>query len=977
MPAPAAVSTGSTGTLVGTVLNEGTQKFLRGAVVRVPGTNLTALTDSDGSYRLAGVPTGEQSVVAEYAGLDTQEKKVSVTAGTVTLDFRLKGEIYVLDRFLVATEREGNAAAVNAQRQAESYRNIASTDAFGDTTFGNPGDFLRNLPGVQMDYVGVDPRTITLRGMPSDLTIVTMDGNQQASAASSGVTRSFEIDQIAIGNIETVEVYKAPVPSMPANAVGGMVNFVTKSAFEQKGRRLRLTPSLTASSYQLDLRKTRGPNEEPSRKVKLGGSLSYSESFLDNRLGVAVNLTDMTVWYPGWQVDNSFAYAAPLPPFPAAYQADAPRARRNVYSPVTNQQHITRNGYSVNLDFKINDAWAAYLKTAFTDYFTFNRAFIMRLRANTADPDYTVARVQALPRVGNTVSLAELTTSFHEKVSRSLSIGPALRYKAGPWRGDLNLGYSLARNHYRYPDFFNVVNMELREVGFRMETPEGDTVPTTLVQTAGRDYLDIANYQPVNPSFISNNERKSKAKLYTARLNARRDFTARFPFYLQAGASYQLEDRIKDQPLRRWSYVGPDGIANSADDTQGMSRFGDTTGARAPFGLPSPVYVSPWRVFDYYATTPQAFVEDIAYNTEQRITQLFDLDESIGAAYAMSKVSLGRLDVLFGSRAERTEVKARGPRRQDSKVPAGVNPNSVEGILAKYSRVTARTTYVTDPLKYLHLTYRGTQDWQGRASYSETVGRPNYSSIFPNLTVNDTARTVSLNNTELQPQRAKNYDLGFEYYFKPAGQVTVSWFHKDIVDYISTDSRLISEPDPDVGIGPELIGYQLNTQRNLGSSRWQGIELDARLQFRRLGFVPRPLQGVELFGNYTHIYSSEGDFGGGRTITQLANVSPRVYNIGLSFRSPGGRLFLQWRSNFTSAALLSNTGSGVQTQAQRDATWRSDAELRYRFSKRYEVVVTGRNITDEFQTVSEVGGRVTRHLNEVGVWYALALNIDL
>ncbi len=968
----------SPGVVTGTVLNPGTQRFLERAEVRVLGTALSALTDSEGTFRILGVPAGTQQLIATYTGLDEGKTTVTVPAGgTARADFELKSDVYRLGQFVVATDREGNAAAINAQRQAEAYRNIASTDAFGDITFGNPGDFLKSLPGIQMDYVGSDPRTITIRGMDPSLTVVTMDGNKQASASSSSVARDFEIDQISIGSIETVEVYKAAIPSMPANAVGGQVNFVTKSAFEQKGRRLRLTLNATASSEQLDLRKTQGPNEEPSVKIKRGGALSYSESFLNNRLGLAVNLTGTTVWYPIFQVDNSFAYAAPLPAFPAPYTADTPRARRNVYQAYTNQQYIKRNGYSVNLDFKVNNDVTAFLRTAFTDYFTMNRSLSMRLRANTVSPDFSVTDLTALPRTGNTTSNAELTTSFHEKISRTFSVSPGLRYKSGPWRADLNLGYSLARNHYQYPDFFNVVNMLLPEVGFRQQTPATTAVPTSLVQTAGLDYLNIANYRPQNPNFTSNNERKSKAKVWSAQLNSRRDFSARFPYYLKTGVSYQHEQRMKDQPQQRWAYVGPDGLANTADDTANMAQFGDTTGARLARGLPSPVFVSPWRVYDYFAATPRAFTEDVAYNTEQRIIQRLQLGETITAGYVMGKVAFGRLDVLLGTRVERTDVNAKGPRRQDSKVPAGVNPNSVEGILAKYSRLTATTRYTTDPLKYLHLTYRAADGWQPRASYSETIGRPDYSAIFPNLNVNDTTRIVTLNNTQLLPQRSTNYDLGFEYYFKPAGQFSVAWFHKDIADYISTDSSTISAEDPNVGISPELIGYQLNTQRNLGSAKWQGLEVDGRLQLRRFAAVPSLLRGVDLFGNYTHLYKLEGNFGGTRTITQLANVSPRLYNAGISFRSPGGKFFVQWKSTFTSAFLLSNTGAAAQSRQQRDAALRSDAEMRYRFSKWYEVIVTGRNVTNELQKNSEMDGRVARHLNDIGAWYSLAVNVDL
>ena len=40
----------------GTVLNQNTQRFLERASVQVQGTQFQALTDKDGSFRLAGLP---------------------------------------------------------------------------------------------------------------------------------------------------------------------------------------------------------------------------------------------------------------------------------------------------------------------------------------------------------------------------------------------------------------------------------------------------------------------------------------------------------------------------------------------------------------------------------------------------------------------------------------------------------------------------------------------------------------------------------------------------------------------------------------------------------------------------------------------------------------------------------------------------------------------------------------------------------
>jgi hypothetical protein len=119
-----------------------------------------------------------------------------------------------------------------------------------------------------------------------------------------------------------------------------------------------------------------------------------------------------------------------------------------------------------------------------------------------------------------------------------------------------------------------------------------------------------------------------------------------------------------------------------------------------------------------------------------------------------------------------------------------------------------------------------------------------------------------------------------------------------------------------------------------------------------------------------------GDYGGTTLITQLANVSPRLWSAGLSYRTPNGKFYFNFKSVYASAWLLSNTGAAAQNNQKRDPDFRHDAEMRYRTSARTELVLTGRNLSNITQDQSEVG-RTTRVINDSGVWYSLALNIDL
>src|SRR5207253_1297678 len=141
-------------------------------------------------------------------GLAEQVLTPTVPAGqTATLDITLSseaaasakdGKIYKLDAYKVAAEVEMEAAAIaiNEQRFSATVKNVVSTDAFGDITEGNLGDFVKFLPGVTIDYVSPDARTISIRGVPANYTPVTLNGNRIASANSSAAGRTFELEQI-------------------------------------------------------------------------------------------------------------------------------------------------------------------------------------------------------------------------------------------------------------------------------------------------------------------------------------------------------------------------------------------------------------------------------------------------------------------------------------------------------------------------------------------------------------------------------------------------------------------------------------------------------------------------------------------------------------------------------------------------------------------------------------------------------------
>jgi len=265
-------------TIVGRVGNAATGSSLEGASVTLEGTTFGTTTERDGTYRLQ-VPPGNYSLAVTYTGLDRQVAPVTVQGGeTQRRDLAMTSAIYKMDAFTVASEREGNALAITLQRQAPNVKDVVSADAFGNMA-GNPAELLGRLPGVVADS-GLEGRYVTIRGIDRTLTGVTMDGNRMANGASAGSTREFQFELISSDRIERIEVTKSPTPDMDADSIAGVVNLISKSAFDRSGERqiggsfgIIIRPYYTAGGVRLD-------------RPRKNWTVSYSEVF-GGKLGVS------------------------------------------------------------------------------------------------------------------------------------------------------------------------------------------------------------------------------------------------------------------------------------------------------------------------------------------------------------------------------------------------------------------------------------------------------------------------------------------------------------------------------------------------------------------------------------------------------------------------------------------------------------------------------------------------------------------
>jgi iron complex outermembrane recepter protein len=294
-----------TGSIQGRVYNPVAKEYVRNAEVRLQGSDRIVYTENDGSFRFSDVPIGEATIAVSFAGYTPVNQTFSVAAGQVAVreidllsaatapPVKASDGTVRLQAFTVSSEREGNAKAIMDQRRNMDITTSVSSDIFGDVTDGNMGEFLKYLPGVDIDYVESEARGPRLGGMDGHYVGVSMDGIRTASADSNRgggeASRAASFESMLITGVESIEISRTTSADSDADSPSGTINMKTRRAFDRKGRRIGFNFSLNFNAEEFHARKTYGPSENRAYKYKPNGSLEYSESFLNQRFGVMIS----------------------------------------------------------------------------------------------------------------------------------------------------------------------------------------------------------------------------------------------------------------------------------------------------------------------------------------------------------------------------------------------------------------------------------------------------------------------------------------------------------------------------------------------------------------------------------------------------------------------------------------------------------------------------------------------------------------
>ena len=994
------------GGVTGRVQNTATGQYLNNARIAVKGTDLVAFSDPTGTYRLAGLPSGEVVLEVFFTGLDARQVSVTVRAGEIVAqDIGLTNAARFgadasgtvkLDSFVVATARETNAAAiaVNEQRFAPNLKNVVSADALGDVMDGNVGEFLKFMPGITAEYdreSGGSVASVSVRGFPTAQAVVSGDGLQMANTGNpQGASRVFQFTQVSINNISRIEVTKVPTPSTPADSMSGSIDMVSKSAFERRNAELRYSVGLSGNHRNITLRKRPHTTDELVHKVLPSFTFDYTLPVTKNFglvvTGQSQNRFLEMEWVPRAFSATATGIAASISkPYLQSFQlASVPRQNARNAAGIKADWRVIPNGVlSLNLErsrFVSDRSNASVALTTGTNAAPTVAGGV----AMTFGDDFTSgATGRGAITLGN-VGAGVTQTLDTEAAS--------LRYRFddGNWRvlaaaGQSNSygGYQdTIHGHFRTLTITNRAPVRVSFAGINDIRPE-----TIRVFDNTERELDLANLENYQLTSAASTPRVIRDGMTNGKLDVRKSLPAlSFPAAIQVGGLRRVQVRDVRRESINWTYNGPDGNA-ATPDSPAPYRMVNYVNRPEYFGFSNMPFVSSATVWKAFAANPVLFGKTPAQVTAEELFRLNNsewLREAVSAGYAQAELGLfhNRLKLLAGVRYERTDASGQGIRYDPNAVyaraadgsylrtatgarirraEAGAAGSLQELAVTRQERGFKASRMYDGSYPSVHLTWQIREDLLARAAYAKTYGRPDITNIVPNTTVDETDFSggtpdptqipgrITTRNTGLRPWTADNFDLSLEYYTPQGGLASVGAFRKDIRNFFGDAVKVATVADLEaLDLDPRYAGWQITTQFNLpGTARVQGLEFNVRQSLRPLGGWGRYFA---VFANGTKLRLE------GARAADFSGFIPESANWGFDFTRKPFSLMAKW--NYRGQQRLGSVVAlGPDAYEYSKPRTRLDVNLDYQLRANLFLYMSGQNVFDVPETLLRFGSQ--------------------
>ncbi len=901
------------GSLSGRVVDLSTGKMLEGAVVSVSGTTFRDYTDTSGRFVITELPAGEYKISVSYVGLYTSTNQVSISENeTAVLNVELTGSD-AIETITVRGQRTGANRAINQQKTAAGIINVISEEQFGSMVDANIGQALQRMPGLSVDEDQDGSQgSINIRGVSGEYNSVQIDGNRMPS---SGGSNAFNPRQLAADGVTTIEVIKAPTPDRDGDAVGGIINLVSRSAFQRTGRDMSFDMSGTL-------------NEEPNNWGS-SASFKFSDIFSINggynNLGISLSLSHYDTDRYSRNADQDWV------------QVDAetnPELNLTSTKPVwfmesTHFEHDTRetltNTASSSIDYRINDSHSFYIRPMVSFY---ERKGVKYETDIDIDTQFENAE-------GGNKTYAELTPSYgrgtpasegsrgwigtldnSENELYSLTMGGLHEFDSSKLSYDVSYSSNKSTIH---DDSELSMLMEPEEPGFIFEyevfDPNGD-VRVDVIN--GLDSTDLSLITEGEMEKVTGTKTED---VLSAKIDWEQSFSdAQSTFTFKTGAKYRVSSQFRDTSVALYEMDESFPYASVMEPTDEVI-----------FLKPKYFNAQPSTGLAMLQTNPELFSFVADDSLEDSNVEDYDAKETISAAYVMGTYEIGIHTIIAGVRFENYEWE---------------NTNKIVSFFDDLSNVSSVDNSDSHSfwLPGLHLRHELGENLILRESYNRSYARPRLEELSRGRWI-DNEGNIEDGNANLKPAISDNFDIQLEYYTERGGLYSIGYFYKDINNFTYAKVYDFDELDAN-DIPIPVDGGDLEYERpvNGANAKNKGIELIARQQ---LYFLPGALQGlsIALSATFTESDAEYPNRTDGRNLP-LPGFSELLYTATLDYnwRDLSARIDYRYRDDY-----VEGLGDSIESDEFYAAEDRIDAEIHYNVGESLRLFATVTNLTEQPQ----------------------------
>jgi iron complex outermembrane receptor protein len=812
--------------------------------------------------------------------------------------------------------------SIQIKRNNASVVEAVSAEEIGKLPDVSIAESIARLPGIAAQRVAGRAEIISIRGFSPDFSTVLLNGRQQAS---SGYNRAVEFDQYPSELLGSVVVYKTPDASIAGMGLAGTVDLRTIRPLEYGKRAVALN-----LRGQLDAGGGRNPDFS---KWGWRGSASYIDQNASGTLGWMIGYAHLDA--PGhtdhtknWFYDN--------------YQGLLPDGSPYILSgqeAIATNSRDQRDGITGTLEWKPSDAVHSVLDLY---YSRFNQHTVNRGAEWFSDAwadNTTYSNLQSVTRDGN-----QFAVSGHVD-----NVVPILMYQDNKrtdhlFAAGLNNEFRLAEHTHLFTDLSYSSNKRDETYieaygGYGVGPFQTRTFDSYNFAIPADDFPQFTglglNYADANEVSLGDRApwggwghdglKKSphiQETLESADLTVRQDLASSFLSSIEAGVDFthrhknktvgELDLFLKNDRME--TLVDPQYLTGPVSlDFAGM---GDVLG------------VDIARALDHY-------YDAVQLQDANHFDKSWDIKEDILTLKAKANIDSGDLHGNVGVQVVRQKQDSQGLRINTAVTPI------------QLLQVDQGATY-TDVLPSLNLFYDLDRHNRLRFAAAKVMARPRMDDMRANMVPSFNGSvcvgaqpacapgtvvhpwSAEGGNPNLQPWRAKEVDIGYEWYGGKASYFALHGFYMWLDNYIYSQALTadfsdftpppdqLSQIPPGVTVSP--IG-QLTAPAN-GKGGWvRGIEASGSIEFGRLSHV---LDGFGATGSVSYTNYKLKPVAIGAIGGVLPGFSKWVYDLTGYYEKNGfqARAAYRHRSAFKGevVSLFTNLGFPlIQPDSQLDA----------------------------------------------------------